>query len=114
MTDATENMFKRHQYKITVGGALLVAIFTWHQLGWDTLYLTSEAEASELRLIAQMQEPNEFAKQTRKMLLNDDWWQKQSQIEEYNSQPQTPAVKELIIKLKQEQDDIKSNIAKLK
>lgn len=107
------------------GAGIVAAIFTT-MVAWATLDLPRWAFISEVRASSDKLEEQiakiarsvdrmaKFESGTRSILLDQEWWRKQSQIEMYEARPQTDTIRALVLNLKENQANIKKQITALK
>lgn len=116
-------MTKMKIYSWSAG--LVAALFTI-MVAWTTLDLPRPAFISEVRaadnkleqqiskLTKSVDRMSRFEVGTRSLLLNQEWWRLQRQIEIYETKPSSSTIRMLVTNLKQNQSDIKLQITALK
>lgn len=107
------------------GAGLIAAMFTII-VAWTTLDLPRPAFISEVRaasdkleqqiseLTKSVDRMSRFEVGTRSLLLNQEWWRLQRQIEVYEAKPSSSTIRALVTNLRQNQSDIKLQITALK
>lgn len=116
-------MAKMKIYSWSAG--LIAAVFTI-MVAWTTLDLPRPAFISEVRaasdkleqqiskLTKSVDRMSKFEVGTRSLILNQEWWRLQRQVEVYEAKPSSPTIRALVTNLKQNQSDIKLQITALK
>lgn len=110
-------------YSWTAG--LVAALFSiavaWVSLELPRVAFISEVKASSEKLERQISKLtisvdriSSFNIDTRQLLLNQEWWRIQVQIETYEAKPPNDTIRFLVLNLKKDQDDIKRQLAVLK
>lgn len=103
---------------------VLTILFTWKALGFpvfateaDVKKIESKIDEKLNKLTSAMQGITSFQKDTRALLLNQDWWRIQAKIDSYkialSKDPTNLMIRDSISELERQQQDLKRQITKI-